>query len=1153
MSKTFPSSSSSLAAQSSELGLLGAMGPDATPSPVDQQRRLDWNLYLSDASAINLPSDRPRSIASTMRFASRSGRVARGPRESLRELGLTEQVPVSIVLLSAFQVLLLRYTAQEDFLIACSLADVGSPASGEPEGSGTEFVLRADISGDPTFRSLVKRMNASVLGALSQGFALGQLLQEVPAEQRVRNHLFRISFSYETLSSEVEPKQNPSRRRMGDLPVDWHLEVEERDQGLTLQLFYNTSLFDATSVDRVLGHFHTLLGEIPENSGQQLSRLPILTKEEERQILVEWNQTDCDYPRDKCLHELVEEQVERSPERVAMMQEGRPLTYSEFNSRANQLAHYLRSRGVGPNVRVGICLDPSFDFGVAVLAVLKAGGACVPLDPAYPRERLAFMLHDVEAQVVITREGVLPGSLPAGCEMLFLANKRELLSNRPQTNLNSGVGPSDIAYVIYTSGSTGQPRGVLLAHAGLVNYNASMARMYSLTPDDRVLQFCSLSFDVAVEELFVTWISGATVVLKSAETPLAIPDFLAWTERQQITVLDLPTAYWHEWVHHIPQLQRPIPKGLRLVIVGGERAGSKAYATWARAVGSGLRWINCYGPTEASIAVTAFEPIFDDACPMPENVPIGTPLANVRVYLLDSHGNPVPVGVAGELHIGGVAVARGYLNRPEITAQKFILDPFSSDPEARLYKTGDLARYLASGEIEFLGRTDDQVKIRGFRVELGEIEAALAKHAGVREAVVIAREDVAGDKRLVGYVVPAEGVRLTSAELRGYLQPQLPDYMVPSGFVVLQTMPLTPNGKINRRKLPAPEVESSLEIAGATNALESRLVKIWEEVFGKRPIGIHDDFFELGGHSLLAARLMHSTGQAVGKVLPLAMLFESPTIRQLAAVLEQGGWSQHWSSLVPIQPRGSQPPFFCVHGVGGNVLGFRDLGRYMGPDYPLFGLQSHGLDGKHPCHKTIAEMAAHYISEIRSLQPKGPYFIGGFSLGGLIAYEMAQQLRSAGEKVGLLVLFDTYPGSLKPATGASFLKLLLTLSWQRWFHELPRKALKRIRRSLRHWRVPQVLKDVRDSNAGAADRYVPQHYAGRVTLIRAAEILLRSSEGPHAAWAGLVDSLDVHQIPGDHYDMLVEPQVKGLAEYLKSCIDKARLECEQTNVTLKVS
>jgi amino acid adenylation domain-containing protein len=878
--------------------------------------------------------------------------------------------------------------------------------------------------------------------------------------------------------------------------------------------------------------------------------LSIPLTDEQRRILVDFNKTACEYPRGECLHQLVEMQVERFCERPAVIWKDCRLSYGELNSRANQLAHYLRSRGVGPDVRVALCLEPSLDFAVSLLAVLKSGGACVPLDPNYPQERLAYMLQDVGARVLITEAGRLAADAFSGCEVILPAEKSKLLSEQPSGNLAGITKPIDIAYVIYTSGSTGKPRGVLLRHAGLVNYNVNMARVYAMSPDDRVLQFCSLSFDIAVEEIFITWLSGATLVMKSGEMPLAVPEFLSWVERQGVTVLDLPTAYWHEWMHQLPELTKPSPESLRLTIVGGERVAAKAYAAWAGSVGRRVRWINTYGPTEASIAATMYEP--EPGAPPLENIPIGRPLANTRVYLLDPQLHPVPIGVAGELHIGGIGVAQGYLNRPEMTAEKFISDPFASELGERMYKTGDLARYLPSGDIEFVGRTDDQIKIRGFRIELGEIEAALSKHLGVRDVAVVAREDLSGDKRLLAYFVPAQGVQVNALDLRRHLQQQLPDYMVPSAFVALAAMPMTPNGKIDRRGLPAPPDASPETTVAPADALQSQLVKIWEDVLGKKPISVQDNFFDLGGHSLLAARLMHRTGQTLNKTLPLAMLFQFPTIEQLATALRQDGWARHWSSLVPIQPAGAQPPFFCIHGIGGNVIGFRELGRRMGPDYPFYGLQSQGLDGSHPCHKSIQEMAAHYLNEMHTVQPQGPYLVGGFSFGGLVAYEIAQQLRERGEEVGLLVLFDTYPGNMK-AVGTSLIDLLIHPTWRHWVHDLPRVAGKRIRRGMKNWRVPQVLRDVRSSNTVAADSYVLRPFPGKVTLIRAEEKSLRSSADPLAAWNGLVSSLEIHSIPGDHYDILVDPQVNLLAECLKSCIDGVRSGSEQSSAALQAS
>lgn len=1120
--------------------------PEIVEGQEFQSALAHWKRQLAGVPSLNLPFDRIRPASPSVHFASRTLNVAEDTSERLRNFSLVAQLPLSVVFLSAFRVFLLRYNSPEEIVIGCSLARLGAALVDERWNTGpTEILLRSDASGDPSFLSLVRRIHPAASESLSYpSISLRQLIRDLALELDVNHPVFQVLFSCGGSTSRAAERLNLAQSYA--LPIYLHLDVEEEPQGLRLNLVYDEELFHASTVDRMLGNLQTLLRSISEKPESRLSELPILTEEERNRILVEWNQTSCPYPKDKCLHQLIEAQVESLSGNPAVVHENRELTYREFNTRANQLAHYLRQSGVGPNVRVGLCLQPGLDFAVAVFAILKSGGACVPLDPKYPPERLAYMLQDVEAPLVITQKGVLPETAREGREILLLAEEAETLSRQPRTNPDSAVRPSDIAYVIYTSGSTGKPRGVLLTHTGLVNYNVNAALLYGVRPEDRVLQFCSVSFDIALEEIFITWLSGATLVLRPEQMPLAVPEFLEWIGGERVTVLDLPTAYWHEWVHHLPQLKQPAPQSLRLVIVGGEKASSTACATWLASAGRRVRWVNTYGPTEASIAATAFELKPNAGGSIPHNIPIGRPLANTQIYLLDRDLNPVPVGVHGELHIGGLGVAQGYLNRPELAAQKFISDPFSRDAGSRLYKTGDLARYLPSGEIEYLGREDDQVKIRGFRVELGEIEATLSKHSAVGACAVIAREDVPGDKRLIAYLVPTPGANLDTTGLRSYLQQHLPDHMMPSAFVILRAMPLTPNGKVDKRGLPAPAATASTdETAAATDALQAQLVRIWETVLGRRPVGIRDNFFDLGGHSLLAARLMHRTGQALGKTLPLALLFRAPTIERLAEILRQGGWSHQWSSLVPIQPRGNRPPFFCVHGVGGNVLNFRELAQLMSPDHPFYGLQAQGLDGERPCFSRVEDMAGHYLKELRAIQPEGPYFIGGYSFGGLVAYEMAQQLRANGELVSLLALLDTYAGRLRSVSG-SVLRMMMRPSCRSLFHDMPKAAGESLQRRLRGLLISRVLKNVLRSNQTASDRYVLQPYDGKITLFRASELSLRSFEELYSQWTNLaLGGMELQEITGDHGGILVSPQVDVLAAKLKACVDKNAVPADE--------
>lgn len=867
-----------------------------------------------------------------------------------------------------------------------------------------------------------------------------------------------------------------------------------------------------------------------------------MTDAERQRILVEWNNTSREYPSSKCVHELVEAQAEKHPEALAVTQDADLLSYEELNARSNQLARLLRQKGVGCDVPVAICLNRSLELPVALLAVLKAGGACVPLDLDYPKDRLAYILQDSRAKVLITQPGLDSALGDVEAEVLHLETGWKVLSGQSRENLPLATRPEDLAYIIYTSGSTGKPRGVLLRHRGLVNHGIASIDLYGIQRSDRMLQFSSISFDIAVEEIFPTWFAGATVVLRSEQMSLGGADFLRWIKQQRITVLDLPTAYWHELVHELAESQEELPAGLRLVIVGGEKASASAYASWLKAGGGRVRWVNTYGPTEASVIVSAYEP--DPSQPFPDNLPIGRPIANVRLYVLDAELQPVPVGAPGELHIGGPGVARGYLNHPELTAAKFIADPFSLEADARLYKTGDMVRYLADGNIEFQGRIDFQVKIRGFRIELGEIEAVLEKHPEVAQAVVTARE-VNGEKRLAGYIVAVPKASATAIELRRYLKDLLPEYMVPADFVFLKALPLTPNGKVDRRALPEPEPLETGDSGGlvaARNELETRMVTLWEHVLGKRPIGVRDNFFELGGHSLLAVRLTSRIEKQFGKKLTITALLEAPTVESLVELLREENSS--WSPVVPLQTQGSKPTFFFVHGLGGTVMRFHELAHHMVPDQPFYCFQAQGMDGKLPCLDRVEDMASLYLEHLRETQPQGPYFLGGYSFGGLVALEMARRLLAEKEQVKLLTLVDTYfPG---PKEAQSLLGKFFGLSTEQKLAYLKKRAVRYrrgIKRRIEALSLPPAIKAVREACAVAEQRYQPQVYPGRVVLFRASEKALRGLDDAQGGWRKYAaGGMDVLEVDGDHGNILNEPQVKQLAAEIRSRLDEAQAE-----------
>jgi aspartate racemase len=867
-----------------------------------------------------------------------------------------------------------------------------------------------------------------------------------------------------------------------------------------------------------------------------------LGAEERHRILVEWNRTDAPYPADQCIHQLIEAQAARTPDAIAVQHEQETLTYRDFNERANQLARHLRKLGVGPDAPVGVCLQPSLTLAVALLAVLKANGACLPLDPAYPKDRLRFMMEDARIKVLLSDERLLSYFAGSTARRVCIESIRETIAQEDRGNLETNITPRSLAYLIYTSGSTGKAKGVMLTHEGLVNYITAAIGIYGLKSTDRVLQFSSISFDIAIEEMYPTWVGGATLVLRGSDFSLASSDLLHWMRRQNLTVLSVPTAYWHELVHALSESGASLPESLRLLIVGGERAQKSVLDAWRKVAGGRVRWINTYGPTETSVISTSYE--LPSSGPLPSPLPIGRPINNTRIYVLDSNLQPVPVGVAGEIHIGGPGLARGYLNSRDLTNAKFIADPFASEPGARLYKTGDLARYLPNGEVDFIGRLDFQIKIRGFRVEPGEIEAVLGRHSSVREAVVVEQGESLSAKRLVAYLVPVAVMTPSAQDLRIWARTQLPDYMIPSDFVFLDELPLTPNGKVDRRALSTRSVvhTSAESHVPPNNPVESQLAGIWEEILGKRPIGVRDNFFELGGHSLLAVRLMRRIERSFRRKVPLAALFGAPTIEQFAAILQEPQSTLGTSLVVPIQPQGSRPPFFCVHGLGGAVLRFQELARHMAPEQPFYGIQAQGINGDMPVLRSVEEMAACYIGEMRKFQPEGPYYIGGYSFGGLVAFEMARQLQGDGHQIGLLALLDTYPGKAK--SKAVLLSTLLALHWEQQSAYVARK-LRKYRRGLRRrfdaLFLPKSLKQVHKTLARAEAMYQPEVYCGAAIWFRASEKALRGLDDPKTDWGRWAAAgVEIHEIDGDHGGIVKEPMVSMLAQQLRASLEEAQ-------------
>jgi amino acid adenylation domain-containing protein len=736
-------------------------------------------------------------------------------------------------------------------------------------------------------------------------------------------------------------------------------------------------------------------------------------------------------------------------------------------------------------------------------------------------------------------------------KVVCLDTDRELIARESKENPVGTPEPENLAYVIYTSGSTGQPKGVQIQHCGVVSFLNSMRQQPGISREDTLLSVTTLSFDIAALEIFLPLIVGARVIMVSREVAADGRDLLQQLERVKPTIMQSTPATWKMLLEagwHGSKSLKILCGGEMLLPGLATRLIEKSASVW-----------NMYGPTETTIW-SATHNIIPGAGP----VSIGRPIDNTQIYILDSHLEPVPAGIPGELYIGGVGLARGYLNRPDLTAEKFVPSLFSQEPGARLYRTGDLARYRRDGNLEVLGRIDHQVKVRGFRIELGEIESVLTKHPDIQQAVVTAQEDDGGDRRLVAYIVAKQEPVATATELRSFIRAKLPDYMVPSLFVTLDALPLTPNGKINRQALVArpPGVSEPLEAGKKPrNPLELELLRIWEDVLHVKSIGVSDNFFDLGGHSLVAVRLFAQIEKRFETKLPLATLFRAPTIEQLARYLHQEELTPSWSSLVPIQPSGSRPPFFCVHAHGGNVLNFRDLALRLGSDQPFYGLQAQGLDGRQVRHSRIQEMAAHYLDEIKTVQPQGPYFLGGYCFGGKVAFEMAQQLTTRGEQVALLAVIDSYaPGhpKLRPWFERRVMQRLnyhwgnlKRLSAEDTFsyvvekaeivkHRTKARVQKIIAAAAMVLGVPLPSSLVPAQGKRPRMNYEPDVYPGTIVVFSPTEGPEAYYHDPHMGWEGLAaEGLEIHQIAGSFAKIILEPNVKPLAEHLTESIARA--------------
>ncbi|MBC6431552.1 amino acid adenylation domain-containing protein [Nostoc sp. HG1] len=853
-----------------------------------------WQQQLANAPAfLSLPADRRRPAVQTFNGAHQEFTLSKELTARLAKLSQQQGVTLFMTLLAAFDTLLYRYTGQEDILVGSPIANRNrSEIEGLIGFFVNSLVMRTNLSGDPSFSELLGRVREMAMDAYSHQDLPFEMLVEALQPERDLGHtpLFQVMFvlentpipQIELAGLNVTPLMTASTTAKFDLT----LAMENTATGLVGWWVYNTDLFDVSTIERMTGHFLRLLEGIVANPKKRISQLPLLTQPEQQQLLVEWNDTQADYPQDKCIHQLFEEQVQLTPDAIAVVFENQQLTYQQLNAKANQLAHYLRSLGVKPDVLVGLCLERSLEMVIGLLGILKAGGAYVPLDPDYPQERLSFMLEDAQVSVLLTQQRLVDKLSQHQANLVCLDEVWEQIIQNNQDNPVSEVRAFHIANVIYTSGSTGRPKGVMVEHTGLCNLAQAQIKTFGLQNFSRILQFASLSFDASIWEVVMAFGSGATLYLGTKDSLLPGKPLIEQLRNHGITHITLPPSA----LAVMPAEELP---ALQTMIVAGEACSAELIRQWS----AGRNFFNAYGPTEATVCATIGKatPKAIAKCTLEdEKISIGRAIANTQIYLLDKNLQPVPIGVPGELHIGGVGLARGYLNRPELTQEKFISNPFEELGGSKLYKTGDLARYLPNGNIEYLGRIDNQVKIRGFRIELGEIETVLSQNGDVQICCVIAREEIPGNKRLVAYVVPhpqatcTERSRSTptTSELRQFLSNKLPGYMVPAAFVMLESLPLTPNGKVDRRALPDPDLHQELSDYVMPNTeVEKIIAGIWQKALEVEKVGVYNNFFELGGHSLLLVRINQQLQEKFGLELSIVDMFNYPTIHTLSQYL----------------------------------------------------------------------------------------------------------------------------------------------------------------------------------------------------------------------------------------------------------------------------
>jgi amino acid adenylation domain-containing protein len=1116
-----------------------------------------WKRQLGgDLPVLALPSDYPRATIQTDRAGERDLMLPRDLSDALKTLCQQEGVTLFMLLLAAFDALLSRLTGGEDIVVGSPIAGRNSPEIENLIGFFVNtLVLRTDLSGDPEFRRLLARVREVTLGAYThQDLPFEKLVEELNPERRLgHTPLFQVMLNM--LSVDANPPDLESFR-MEVIPTeqlqskfDLTLYVTDLDEGLGLKLVFNATLFAESRMAEMLKQFKHLLAQVAARPDLPLSRIGLLT-DSARKALPNPN-LPLELSRFESVPDRIHALAVRLPDKVAMTDRNGSWKYSALDAVTTQLAQCICSRGIQQQDVIAIWASRDASLAIALLAVMKAGAAFVILDPAYPPSRLLESLNTAQPKGWINASSGDPLPPPLAqfveklpCRMTISSSKNdpcmEPLRNYSTQMVERSVAPDDLAYVAFTSGSRGHPKAIAGTYRPISHFLHWYCGRFGFGEADRFSVLSGLSHDPLLRDILAPLWVGGTACFPEPDFFEQPDRFRAWMKEEAITVSNQTPSMAKILATAAGPGSLP---SLRHLFFGGDslRTGD---VRDLRSAAPSATCVNFYGTTETPQAVSHYivppaGPEQDETTDSMFPVPIGQGIEGAQLFVVTPLGDLAGIGESGEIYVRTPYLATGYISDPELTAAKFIANPFTQQSTDRCYKTGDIGRFLPDGKVQFLGRNDDQLKVRGFRIEAGEVEAVLSDHPVLRQAAVTAREDVNGERRLVAYVTRAKDGTVELASLREFLRRKLPSYMVPSAFVFLDALPLLPNGKIDCRRLPPPDESGAAAdrtFVAPRSELELRLTRIWEEVLGVRRIGVKDDFFDLGGHSLMGVRLLAKIEKVFNKKLPLSAIFQSRNVEQLSAVLRQEGWLSSWYSLVPIQPCGSRPPLFGIHD-----LHYKDMAACLGIEQPIYGLRyglaAHTRDGVAILPSRIEDLAAHYIQEMRALQPEGPYYLMGLSFGGVVAFEMAQQLYIQQQEVALLALFDSYISTTeRPLPLNDVLSNLVMLGPSAVLDRVKYRAT-RIRAKFRKGGYEPHIHHPWGVQRDLADAYLPKTYPGKVVLFKAAQpapTVFHTFDPPEIGWKKwAAGGCEVHEVPGGHVDMLEEPHIRNVTAILR--------------------